>query len=244
MKNTSLLCLSSPEGDSNYYSQLMNLKRDDNPEESFFRVLECAQICKECRKLDRVLQIACNHVRQTAHWLSSRKIRELKTLYKASPEDAIREFGGIVMSDNLPAFRKEEIARIFALPPHEQQAAPPYIFVCCDPSGGGLSMLSIVSGYYTGVDTVVVSVCDTSKFCCKFAANFAESLWRVRSFTCSDRKCCWPPPTQIRAATHCFLQMANCTTRQLAAPNASKTCQTVRILPWHRPRDCRLRSRL
>ena len=157
MKNTSLLCLSSPEGDSNYYSALMNLKRDDNPNESFFRVLQCQQICKPCQKLDRVLQIQCNHVRNNAHWLSSRKIRELKTLYKASPEDAIREFGGIVISDNLPAFRKEEIARIFGLPAHEPQEAPPFIFVCCDPSGGGPSLLSIVSGYYTGVDTVVVS---------------------------------------------------------------------------------------
>jgi hypothetical protein len=157
MKNTSLLCLSSPEGDSNYYSALMNLKRDDNPNESFFRVLQCQQICAECQKLDRVLQIACTHVRNNAHWLSSRKMRELRTLYKANPEDAIREFGGIVVSDSLPAFRKEEIARVFASPPYEAQTPPPYVFVCCDPSGGGPSMMSIVSGYYTGIDTVVVS---------------------------------------------------------------------------------------
>jgi len=159
MKDTSLLCLSSPEGDSNYYSELMNLKRDDRPDENFFRVLQCQQICKDCQKLDRILQIGCTHVRNPTHWLSSRKMRELRMLYRKNPEDAIREFGGIVISDNLPAFRKEEIARMFASPACEAQEPPPYIFVCCDPSGGGPSLLSFVSGYYTGIDTVVVRVC-------------------------------------------------------------------------------------
>ena len=83
-------------------------------------------------------------------------MRELRMLYRSNPGDAIREFGGIVISDNLPAFRKEEIARLFASPPIETQAPPPYVFVCADPSGGGPSLLSVVSGYYTGVDTVVV----------------------------------------------------------------------------------------
>lgn len=157
MKNTSLLCLSSPEGDSNYYSALMNLKREGT-DEPFFNVIECFQICKNCRKLERVKQIQCTHVKSTAHWLSSRKIKELKTLYKASPEDAIREFGGIVISDYLPALRKEDIDKTFALGCCEvTQSSPKYIFTCCDPTGAGPSMLSIASGYYNNQGDVVVS---------------------------------------------------------------------------------------
>ncbi len=95
MKNTSLLCLSSPEGDSNYYSGLMNLKKEDG-KTPFFETVDCQQICAKCLKLDRVKAIACTHVRSTAHWLSSKKIKELKQLYKASPEDAIREFGKLL----------------------------------------------------------------------------------------------------------------------------------------------------
>lgn len=159
MKNTSLLCLSSPEGDSNYYSALMNLKREENPNESFFEVIECFQICKNCRKLERVKQIQCTHVKSTAHWLSSRKIKELKTLYKASPEDAIREFGGIVVSDYLPALRKEDIDKTFAYGCTESTtSSPTYIFTCCDPTGAGPSMLSIASGYYNNQGDVVVRV--------------------------------------------------------------------------------------
>ncbi len=45
MKNTCLLCLSSPEGDSNYYSSLLNLKREGS-NENFFNVIECFQICR------------------------------------------------------------------------------------------------------------------------------------------------------------------------------------------------------
>jgi len=52
MKNTALLCLSSPEGDDNYYSQLLNL-RDPILGGPFFRVVECFMICKDCQKLGK-----------------------------------------------------------------------------------------------------------------------------------------------------------------------------------------------
>lgn len=154
MKNTSLLCLSSPEGDANYYSALMNLTHKDGT--PFFNVINCFQICKRCLKLERVKQIQCTHVKSTAHWLSSRKIQELKTLYKASPEDAIREFGGVVVSDSLPALPKEDVEAAFSRERAITLAPPRYIFTCCDPTGGGPSRLSIVSGYYNNMGDVVI----------------------------------------------------------------------------------------
>lgn len=155
MKNTSLLCLSSPEGDSNYYSGLMNLKKTNG--ESFFNTINCFQICKKCLKLERTEQIKCTHVKSTAHWLSSKKIKELKQLYKASPEDAIREFGGVVVSDYRPALRKEEVERCFAGETVVTKSAPRFIFTACDPSGGGPSQMSIVSAYFTPLGELVVS---------------------------------------------------------------------------------------
>ncbi len=154
MARTSLLCLSSPEGDSNYFSELMNLKKDNG--ESFFHVINCFQICKSCRKLDRVKQIKCTHVKSTAHWLSKKKIGELKQLYKASPEDAIREFGGIVVSDYKPALRKEEVEACFAAPRVQTDTAPSMIFTCADPSGAGPSHMAIASGYFNGRGELVV----------------------------------------------------------------------------------------
>ena len=156
MKNTALLCLSSPEGDSNYYSSLMGLKRPNG--ESFFQVINCFQICAKCLKLERVKQILCTHVKSTTPWLSKRKINELKILYKASPEDAIREFGGIVVSDYLPALRKDEIEKSFKSDRITTLAPPKFIFTCCDPTGGGPSQLSIASGYYSNTGDVVVRI--------------------------------------------------------------------------------------
>lgn len=155
MKNTSLLCLSSPEGDANYYSGLMNLKRKGT-NESFFNVIDCFQICPKCLKLERTKQILCRHIKNNSHWISSRKTKELMTLYEANPEDAIREFGGIVVSDHLPALRKEDINRTFSMPKVQTTAPPKYIITSCDPSGGGPSRLSIMSGYFTCGKFVVI----------------------------------------------------------------------------------------
>lgn len=156
MKNTSLMCLSSPEGDSNYYSALMELKKDDGT--PFFHVVNCFQICDRCLKLERVRMIQCNHVKNTSHWLDQRKIRELKLLYKASPEVAAREFGGIVVSDYVPCFRKAEVLAAFRGERAITKAPPEYVFVACDPNGGGPSHMSIASGYHNRTGDLVVSL--------------------------------------------------------------------------------------
>lgn len=157
LANTSLIALSSPAGDTNYFSELIKFKKKGT-NDLFFNVIECMQICKRCQKLDRVKQIECTHVRSTAHWLSSRKQRELKELYRTNPEDAIREFGGMVMSDSLPALRKEDVARFFQRPKCLANAPPPFIFTTCDPSAGTpKSHLAICSAYYNPSGELVVS---------------------------------------------------------------------------------------
>jgi hypothetical protein len=93
---------------------------------------------------------------QTAHWLSSRKINELKKLYSSNPEDAIREFGGVVISNNQPALDRNEIARCFAAERVHTESAPKFVFTACDPSGGGPSHMSIASGYFNMRGELVV----------------------------------------------------------------------------------------
>jgi len=155
MKNTSLMCLSSPEGDENYYSQLLNM-RDPLTNGPFFRVVECFMICKDCRQLPREEAIKCDHVPQNAHWLSKKKSMRLKMLYKSSPALAMREFGGMIVSDYLPAFKKEEIAHLFdPLRRHVTAHAPKYIFTSADPNGGGPSHMAICSAYYYSGSLVV-----------------------------------------------------------------------------------------
>lgn len=154
MKNTVILLLSSPEGESNYFSGLMNAT--DSKGKLFFNVIICQQICEECQKLERIKQIECNHVPNPAPWLSSKKMRELKLLYKANPEDALREFGGLVISNYKPALRKEEVQQMFSAEPVLITTTPPYIFTACDPNGGGPSQMSICSGIFLGTGEFVI----------------------------------------------------------------------------------------
>ena len=156
MKNTALLALSSPEGNDNYYSRLINL-RDETTGEPFFRVKNCFMICEACRKLEKEEQIKCTHVKQTAHWLSSKKGARLRSLYSADPSTAIKEFGGIIDDSYNPCFAREDVELCFGLAPYNSRSsAPGLIVIACDPNGGGPSELALCSAYFAAEDASFV----------------------------------------------------------------------------------------
>lgn len=68
MSQTALLALSSPEGNENYYSQLINLK--DKHGDPWFRIVDLVMVCDECKKGDRSKQLSCNHVKHTVSTFS------------------------------------------------------------------------------------------------------------------------------------------------------------------------------
>lgn len=155
MQNTALIALSSPEGGGNYFSTLLELTKPDGS--PFFQVVDCFRICTACLKLERVKAIECKHIADTPHWLSGKKIAELKTLYKSNPEDALREFGGISVSNHKPALNKDDVNRMFAGPAFVCQHTPQLIFTTCDPNGGGPSQMSLASAYFMPDGRLVVS---------------------------------------------------------------------------------------
>jgi hypothetical protein len=64
LRNTALLALSSPEGDSNYYSQFISMAEGEEGEEPLFKVVDCILMCDDCKKLERADAVECNHVKQ------------------------------------------------------------------------------------------------------------------------------------------------------------------------------------
>ena len=50
MRNTAMVCLSSPEDEENNYSKMVNLK-DPKTGEDVFVTIHARQICDECMKL-------------------------------------------------------------------------------------------------------------------------------------------------------------------------------------------------
>ncbi len=157
MRYTSLLALSSPEGTENYFSRMLTLKNKED-DSDFFQRVDCYQICNACLRLpDRAEQIKCTHVKNSAHWLSQASMRKLRALYEANPEDAIREFGGVSVSDHKPVIDQQHMHRFVTKQRWLQRSPPRRVFICVDPNGGGNSHMAIVSGFYASPSELVVS---------------------------------------------------------------------------------------
>lgn len=154
LKNTSLLALSSPEGNENYYSQLLNLKDEHgNP---WFKVVNKKMVCAECQKGDRAKQLSCSHVPKTEEWLSNRKFERLKALYANAKGTAIQELLGMAVSEFVPCFNTDDIDACFTAPRVLTKTSPGWILIGLDPTGQGPSKLGIAAAYVTTHGHIVV----------------------------------------------------------------------------------------
>lgn len=166
MKQTALLALSSPEGSQNYFSKLIQLV-DPATNLPFFRVCNCFLICEECRKLELEEQVKCNHVKQTATWLSQKRTNRNKLLYGTDPATLAKELAGVITDDFVPCFPRKYLEKMFQRTPYLTKSSPEYIIVTVDPSGGGMSQLAICSGYYDADLSFVVSRCQANVVVCR-----------------------------------------------------------------------------
>lgn len=155
MKNTALVCLSSPEDEENNYSKMVQLK-DSKTGESIFKTIHARQICESCMKLTHDKAVQCQHIKNTAHWINHRRAERFKALYE-DPALAMREFGGMIVSSTMSAFRRDELVRMFEAPRVRGTTTPSVIFIAADNQGGGSSQMGITSGYFARDGTFVVS---------------------------------------------------------------------------------------
>ena len=155
LQQTSLLALSSPEGNENYYSQLLNLK--DKNGQPWFKVINKQLVCEECQKGSRSKQLSCTHVKTTEHWISEAKVERVKLLYKTAPGTGLRELAGMAISDYTPCFNEKDIDTCFSLPRVQTRSPPGIIIITADPNGGGPSHMALASVYFDATWRIVVS---------------------------------------------------------------------------------------
>lgn len=155
LKRTSLLCISTPMDDFNFYSRLLDKKDDEGI--PLFNTIRAGRVCDECQKLPYEEMIMCDHVRQTAHWKSVASHKKVRLLYDGDEARGARELKGIVASSYIPCFEKKLVTSCFMLPRFVNEVPPRHLFIAADPTGGGPSMLAVVSGYMDGT-TLVVSL--------------------------------------------------------------------------------------
>lgn len=73
---TSLLAISTPLDEFNYYSKLVEQK-DENGD-PFFKTIKAGRICEDCGLLPYEDMIKCDHVPDGAHWKNPHKLKRLK----------------------------------------------------------------------------------------------------------------------------------------------------------------------
>lgn len=161
LKRTSLLCISTPMDDFNFYSKLLDRKDEEGI--PLFNTIRAGRVCDDCLLLPNEEQIMCDHLQQTAHWKSVASHKKVRLLYDGDEARAARELKGVVASSYTPCFAKRLISACFALPRVVTEETPRVLYITADPNGGGPSMLSMASGYLDGT-TLVVSLLLFSSF--------------------------------------------------------------------------------
>lgn len=110
--------------------------------------------------------------------MSKRKFARLKDLYAHAEGTALREFGGMVISDYIPCFKPEDVAKTFNGQRVVTTAPAGVIYTAADPNAGGpryvmhfiviyvhtthvifpYSHMAIVSGFFDSALNFVVSL--------------------------------------------------------------------------------------
>ncbi len=187
LKRTSLLCISTPMDDFNFYSRLLDRKDDEGV--PLFNTIRAGRVCDECQLLPYEQLIMCDHLQQTAHWKSVESHKKARLLYAGDEARAARELKGVVASLFTPCFEKKLVSACFALPRIVTEAPPKILYVVADPNGGGPSTLSLAAGYLEGT-TLVVSGQEHPSFSSLFFLFSLSILgpWcRACSLRCSVR---------------------------------------------------------
>ena len=146
VKDTAVIAISTPLDDTNFYSQMLELKQDDG-ETPLFNVISISLICDECQGKDLKGQITCPHKQnEIPPWKTQRRQDLVKKLLESNPEMYKREQLGVITKNENNCFPVDK------LPAFEQSCGSAEEFVdtlfcCIDPAGGGSSCAAIITGY-------------------------------------------------------------------------------------------------
>jgi len=157
LTGTSLLAISTPLDEFNYYSKLVEQKDDHG--KPFFKTVKAGRICEECDRLPYEQMLKCDHVPDGAHWKSNYKRKRLNSLYEGDEARGLREMGGKIASNFTACFQKVDVEALFNQPLRTIHNMPRVIYMAIDPNGGGASKMGICTVFLDGTDTIVSRGC-------------------------------------------------------------------------------------
>jgi hypothetical protein len=156
VSNTAVLGISTPLSDDNYYSQLSELKNEN--EKPLFKTLSINLICDACRKKDENAIQCVHRLASLPAWKSQKNQEKVKRIMASVPELYAREALGVTTSEKFGVFSKQQASAITRMHVEEVDTAYP-IFVIIDPTGGGMSKMAMMSiGFSNGKSYIIVSM--------------------------------------------------------------------------------------
>ncbi len=144
VNNTAVIAISSPDDEFNYFSKLMNLKRDAKNNIPLFLVIQITQACEACQKAGK----RCPHNEALLPpWRSAKRQELTEQIMKSNPMLFEREMLGLMKSsDSLFVFDPVLVDAFHHRPCYRFSLFPKLVWVAIDPSGGGsLSNYAILS---------------------------------------------------------------------------------------------------
>ena len=158
IKNTSLIGISSPQDENNFYSKLISLKKP-NTNEPFFRVIQFTLVCQKHRAEGKAESCFC-YAHMQPPWKPKGDMARARVLMMNNSKAAERELMGEITSSNLYAFSREHISYWMERPRYLFDQKPHVLFLCIDPAGGGTQsdMALCVIAYNLDEDMVVVGM--------------------------------------------------------------------------------------
>jgi hypothetical protein len=151
VKDSCLICISTPLGSSNYYSVWAT--RRDNRGKLQFNVVNTDEACMRCTQKDR--KELCNHrVEDLPAFRPEERIAKVTALMEGNPTLIARELHGKISDSDSAAFGRNAIKRLFAAgaATPEPHARYRVVYVAFDPNGGA-------SGHAgTGSESAIVSM--------------------------------------------------------------------------------------
>lgn len=146
VSHTSLIGISTPLEESNFYSQLLVAKKPNGA--NLFKCLNVKLVCDACREKNLV---TCGHATQLPSWKSSARADLVQTLMSNNTDMWQREALGVITSKDNSAYDNDSIMRFSDAANSVVLEActlqDDYLYVVTDPNGGGASQFAIMSGF-------------------------------------------------------------------------------------------------
>ena len=157
VRNTAIICISTPLGAWNFYSELTEIKNEHG--RPLFNVIKVGMACARCRGTER--EAECTHPStDLPEWNDDAGIDKIKAIMGTRKTLLQREIMGVVADDDNAAFSVHDVKAFYArAPTTEPHVVVPVLYVALDPNGGCFgttgSETAICSIFYSGANVVV-----------------------------------------------------------------------------------------